>query len=72
MSRGLLWEENGEPVFKNVKQMELWLNFKLLDFESKLALEEYLLVLCHLDLALGNIIWLEDGSVYLLDCVTST
>ncbi|RDL37206.1 uncharacterized protein BP5553_04639 [Venustampulla echinocandica] len=67
VSRGLLWEENGEPAFKTVKQMERWLNFRLPDVESKLALEEFPLVLCHLDLAPRNIIWLEDGSVCLVD-----
>ena len=47
--------------------MERWLNFRLLDTESKLALKEYPLVLCHLDLALRNIIWLEDGSICFVD-----
>jgi thiamine kinase-like enzyme len=67
VSRGLLWEENGKPIFKTVKQMEHWLNLRLPDVESKLALEKYPLVLCHLDLAPRNIIWLKDGSVCLLD-----
>jgi hypothetical protein len=67
VSRGLLWEENGKPIFKTVKQMEHWLNLRLPDVDSKLALEKYPLVLCHLDLAPRNIIWLKDGSVCLLD-----
>ncbi|TVY28491.1 hypothetical protein LHYA1_G003458 [Lachnellula hyalina] len=67
VSRGLLWEENGKPTFETTKQMERWLNFRLPDTKSKLALEEYPLVLCHLDLALRNIIWLEDGSVCFVD-----
>jgi len=67
VSRGLLWEENGEPVFESVKQMENWLNYRLPDVEAKLALEQYPLVLCHLDLAPRNISWLEDGSVCLVD-----
>lgn len=67
VSRGLLWEENGKPTFETVRQMEHWLNLRLPDVKSKLALERYPLVLCHLDLAPRNIIWLEDGSVCLLD-----
>ena len=67
VSRGLLWEESGKPAFKTVPQMESWLNFRLPDVESKLTLEKYPLVLCHLDLAPRNIIWLADGSVCLID-----
>jgi hypothetical protein len=67
VSRGLLWEENGKPAFDTVQQMERWLNFRLPDVESKLALQNYPLVLCHLDLAPRNFIWLEDSSVCLVD-----
>jgi aminoglycoside phosphotransferase (APT) family kinase protein len=67
VSRGILWQENGEPVFKTIQQMERWLNFRLPDVESKLALEQYPLVLCHLDLAPRNFISLEDGSICLVD-----
>ncbi|TVY19750.1 hypothetical protein LARI1_G002452 [Lachnellula arida] len=67
ISHGLLWEENGKPAFKTVQQMESWLNVRLPDVEAKLALREYPLVLCHLDLAPRNIIWLPDGSVCLVD-----
>ena len=67
VSRGLLWEESGEPAFRTIQEMERWLNVRLPDVESKLALGKYPLVLCHLDLAPRNIVWLEDGSVCLLD-----
>ncbi|KAH6716176.1 kinase-like domain-containing protein [Leptodontidium sp. MPI-SDFR-AT-0119] len=67
VSRGLLWDSNGKPTFKIIKEMEHWLNFRLPDVKAKLAVEKYPLVLCHLDLALRNIIWLEDGSICLLD-----
>jgi thiamine kinase-like enzyme len=67
VSQGLLWEENGEPVFESVKHMEKWLNHRLPDTEDKLALEQYPLVLCHLDLAPRNNIWLKDGSLCLVD-----
>ncbi|KAH9221293.1 kinase-like domain-containing protein [Leptodontidium sp. 2 PMI_412] len=71
VSRGLLWEENGKPTFETTKQMEYWLNLRLPRVGSKLALEKYPLVFCHLDLALRNIIWLKDGSVCLLDWATA-
>jgi thiamine kinase-like enzyme len=67
ISLGLLWEENGKPVFKNMQQMEKWLNFRLPDVESKLCIMSYPLVLCHLDLAPRNFVWLADGSASLLD-----
>jgi len=67
ISRGLLWEENGKPAFKTVQQMEKWLNYRLPDVESKLNIAQYPLVLCHLDLAPRNFVWLADGSICLLD-----
>lgn len=67
VSRGLLWEENGKPTFETVEEMERWLNFRIKGVRPKLVLKEYPLVLCHLDLALRNIVWLEDGSVCILD-----
>jgi len=66
-SLGLLWEENGKLVFKNMQQMEKWLNFRLPDVESKLRIMSYPLALCHLDLAPRNFVWLADGSASLLD-----
>jgi hypothetical protein len=66
-SHGLLWEENGKPVFKNVQQVERWLNLRLPDVDSKLSLVKYPLILCHLDLAPRNVVWLADGSVSILD-----
>lgn len=56
----------GSLVFKNVQQVER-LNLRLPDVDSKLNLVKYPLVLCHLDLAPRNIVWLADGSVSILD-----
>jgi len=67
VSHGLLWGENGKPVFGSIQQMERWLNFRLPDVETKLSLQKYPLVLCHLDLAPRNILWLDNGSICLLD-----
>jgi len=67
VSRGLLWEENGKPAFKSIQQMERWLNVRLPDVDTKLTLQKYPLVLCHLDLAPRNILWLNDGSICFLD-----
>lgn len=51
--------------------MERWLNVRLPDVKSKLELQHYPLVLCHLDLAPRNILWLSDGSVCFLDWATA-
>ncbi|KAK0111645.1 hypothetical protein ONS95_001989 [Cadophora gregata] len=67
VSFGLLWEENGKPIFESVQEMERWLNFRLKGDESKLELGRFPLVLCHLDLALRNIVWMKDDTVCLLD-----
>jgi hypothetical protein len=67
VSHGLLWEDSGKPSFKTMHQMESWLNVRLPDSVPKLTLEKYSLVLCHLDLAPRNIIWLADGSVCFID-----
>jgi serine/threonine protein kinase len=67
VSRGLLWQDSGEPVFESTQQMEWWLNVRLPDIETKLALQNYPLVFCHLDLAPQNILWLDNGSICLLD-----
>ncbi|KAH6696535.1 kinase-like domain-containing protein [Leptodontidium sp. MPI-SDFR-AT-0119] len=67
VSRGLLWEENGKPTFETVEEMERWLNFRIKGVGSKLVLRKYPLVLCHLDLAPRNIVWLKDDTVCLLD-----
>ncbi|PVH76689.1 hypothetical protein DL98DRAFT_574241 [Cadophora sp. DSE1049] len=62
VSRCLLWEENGKPTFETIEQVEAWLNLRLPDVGPKLALKEYPLVLCHLDLALRNIVdWASAG-----------
>jgi len=66
-SHGLLWQENGTPAFQSVQQMERWLNYRLPDIGAKLSLQKYPLVMCHLDLAPRNILWLKDGSICLLD-----
>lgn len=68
VSHGLLWQDNGKPAFRTVRQMERWLNIKLPDVETKLDIQSYPLVFCHLDLAPRNILWLDDGSICLLDC----
>ena len=64
--RGLLWPENEDLSFKTTQDIEKFFNSRLRG-DTKLALGCYDLVLCHLDVAPQNILWLEDGSVCLLD-----
>ncbi|KAH7350660.1 hypothetical protein BKA65DRAFT_535790 [Rhexocercosporidium sp. MPI-PUGE-AT-0058] len=47
--------------------MERWFNLRLPDVDPKLSFVKYPLVLCHLDLAPRNLVWLADGSVSILD-----
>ena len=47
--------------------MEIFFNRRISRSDSKMALEDYTLGICHLDVAPRNILWLEDGSICLLD-----
>lgn len=64
--RGILWPENEDLSFKTVRDLERFFNYRLRG-NKKLALDDYNLTLCHLDIAPRNIIWLDDGSMGLLD-----
>lgn len=67
VSRGLLWESDN-PKFGTTKAMEDWFNTRLLKEDgSKVAFESCELVLCHLDIAPRNILWLDDHSICFLD-----
>lgn len=66
-SRGLLWPEAEDITFDTVDYLESYLNSRLIDCQDKLNLVETSLVACHLDVAPRNILWLEDGSICLLD-----
>ncbi|KAK9850830.1 hypothetical protein MYU51_011403 [Penicillium brevicompactum] len=65
--RGLLFPEFEELVFNSLDQMEDWFNSRLFAHNPTLDLQGSELVLCHLDIAPRNIIWLEDGSLCLID-----
>lgn len=69
--RGLLWPETEDLIFNSTHQMENWLNSMLLPGEGKLSLENYGLVLCHLDIAPRLIIWQNNGTLCLLDWASS-
>ncbi|KAJ6087771.1 kinase-like protein [Penicillium canescens] len=47
--------------------MEKWFNSRLFAHNPKLNLQGYELVSCHLDIVPRNILWLEDGSMCLVD-----
>ena len=64
--RGILWPENEDLSLKTVQDVERHFNSRLCD-DKKLDLTGHPLVLCHLDIAPRNIIWPDNGSLYLLD-----
>lgn len=66
-NRGIFWQDSGEPHFRSIQQSERWLNLRTPNCKERLVLEPDPLVLCHLDLALRNILWLQGGQVCLLD-----
>ncbi|PLB48820.1 kinase-like protein [Aspergillus steynii IBT 23096] len=65
--RGLLFPETEDVVFDSVDGMERWFNSRLFAHNPTLNLQGFELVLCHLDIAPRNILWLEDGSLCLVD-----
>ncbi|CAI7629715.1 unnamed protein product [Penicillium crustosum] len=65
--RGLLWPDGEDLGFDDKGQMESWFYSKLFPGEGNVSFRDCDLVLCHLDTAPRNIIWLPDGRICLLD-----
>jgi thiamine kinase-like enzyme len=65
--RGRLSPETEDLRFDGLEDMEKWLNSRLFEHQPKLSLRNCNLVLCHLDIAPRNFLWLEDGSLCLVD-----
>ena len=66
-SQGLLWPLGDRILINSVQELERFYNSRLLPDSAKLALGGYKLVLCHLDIAPRNMLWLEDNSFCLVD-----
>ena len=66
-ARGLLWPDDQEIYLKSMDEIERFFNSRLRKGSPNLALEQNHAVLCHLDIAPRNILWLEDGTLCLLD-----
>ncbi|CRL22221.1 Protein kinase-like domain [Penicillium camemberti] len=66
-SIGLLWPDTNDLTISNIQQVEEWFNSRLFPGDGKVHFDTTLLVLCHLDIAPRNIIWLDDSRVCLLD-----
>ncbi|KAJ5713789.1 kinase-like protein [Penicillium malachiteum] len=65
--RGLLFPETEDLLFNSLEDMEKWFNSRLFEHDPKLSFQDSNLVLCHLDIALRNILWQEDGPPCIID-----
>lgn len=66
-SIGLLWPDTNDMTVSNVQEVEEWFNSRLFPGDGKVHLDPGPLVLCHLDIAPRNFVWLDDGRICLLD-----
>lgn len=66
-SRGLLWPLGDTILINSTRELERFYNSRLGPDSARLTLTSYQLVLCHLDIAPRNILWLDDNSFCLVD-----
>lgn len=66
-AQGPVWSDYEKPCFRNTDNLECWLNRRLQASDPRLALKDFPLVLCHLDIAPRNILWQQDGTPCLID-----
>jgi hypothetical protein len=66
-SRGLVFPDTESLIFSNTQSMEEWFNSRLFEHQPKLSLRGCELVLCHLDIAPRNILWLDNDDICLVD-----
>ena len=66
-SRGLLWSDNEDLFLNTTQDLEDFFDRRLRKHHKKSILGNCKLVLCHLDIAPRNILWLDDGSICFLD-----
>ena len=67
VSRGVLWPEDNPPTFHSSEEMEAFINSRLVDQEPEFSMSATRLHLCHLDLALRNLLFASDSAVVILD-----
>jgi hypothetical protein len=67
LSTGLIWSDTNGLLISSVGQVEDWFNSRLFPGDGEVHFDPSPLVLCHLNLAPRNLIWLDDGRVRLLD-----
>ncbi|MCJ1476757.1 hypothetical protein MMC13_005426 [Lambiella insularis] len=64
---GLLWTDHEILSFSTIIDVETYIISRLRKTHTKPDLQDFKLVMCHLDIAPRNILWLEDDSICLLD-----
>jgi hypothetical protein len=66
-SYGLLFEDAGQPTFRNIADIERWCNCRIFAHEAKLDHRGYKPVQYHLDVAPRNFLWRDEKPPCLLD-----
>jgi hypothetical protein len=66
-SRGLIFSDTEDVTFDSTQSMEDWFNSKLSKHNPKISFQGCKLVLCHLDIAPRNLLWLDNGDICLID-----
>ncbi|PGH37113.1 hypothetical protein GX50_00096 [[Emmonsia] crescens] len=66
-SMGLLWPDTNDLTIKSIKEVEEWFNSRLFPGQGEVRFKPSPFVLCHLDIAPRNIIWLHSERICLLD-----
>lgn len=70
VSRGLLWSEGTTTeysLYGSVERLEHWFNRRIKHNNLSLSFQECNFVLCHLDVAPRNIVWLHGDSLCIVD-----
>lgn len=70
ISRGLLWSEGTTTEYSicgSIERLEHWFNRRIEHEGLSLSFKECSFVLCHLDIAPRNILWLEEDSLCIVD-----
>jgi serine/threonine protein kinase len=64
---GLLWSDCFDAAPSNTDEVEEYFNIRLSKYSKRVTLSQRDLILCHLDLADSNILYMDNGAICILD-----